>query len=270
MHAEINPIDRLLKIMARLRDPETGCPWDIQQSFSSIAPYTIEEAYEVNDAIASGERDKICDELGDLLLQIVFHAQIATEEGSFTFDDVATAICEKMIRRHPHVFGDKKIASSDELHQNWEQIKAEERQQQAGDKPPTILGDIAASLPAMMRAVKLQKRAASVGFDWPNLEQVIDKLYEETAELKTEWDKAAQDKARIKDEIGDVLFSAANLARKVGIDPETALINTNNKFERRFGYIEDNLQQRQIPIENAGLGEMEKLWNEAKQQEKES
>ncbi len=260
-------IDRLLSIMRALRDPQTGCPWDIKQDFSTIAPYTIEEAYEVNDAIMSGKRDKICDELGDLLLQVVFHAQIAEEEGSFTFVDVAAGISDKMVRRHPHVFGDGAAKTDGDVRANWEQIKAEERQQENG-KDSGVLSGIAVTLPAMVRASKLQKRAANVGFDWPDLSAVIDKLHEETDELQSQWEEDKTDKDRLRDEVGDILFVAANLARKVGIDPETALIETNRKFERRFSYIEQALARENIPIEDAGLERMDKLWDAAKMEER--
>ncbi len=261
---QIPPVERLKIIMKCLRDPQTGCPWDVKQNFNSIAPYTIEEAYEVYEAIQSGNRDKICDELGDLLLQVVFHAQIASEENSFTLDDVAHAICEKMIRRHPHVFGDKTADSSEEVRNNWEQIKAEERRKENNQDAESLLSGIAKTLPAIVRASKLQKRAASVGFDWPDLKQIIEKMHEETAELQAEWDKQTPDKDQLKSEIGDVLFVAANLARKVGIDPETALLETNRKFEQRFHYIEEQLKTRNIAIEEAGLELMDKLWTEAK------
>ncbi|MBL6605161.1 MAG: nucleoside triphosphate pyrophosphohydrolase [Alphaproteobacteria bacterium] len=261
------PIERLLNVMKALRDPETGCPWDIKQDFSSIAPYTIEEAYEVNEAIANGARDKICDELGDLLLQVVFHAQIAAEEGSFTFDDVANSISDKMVRRHPHVFGDTEAKTVTEVRKNWEQIKAEERALESGDAV-SLLDGIATTLPAMVRASKLQKRAANVGFDWPELDAVIEKLHEETDELRVQWQQDKTDKIRLKEEIGDILFVAANLARKVGVDPETALIETNRKFERRFGYIEQALALQKIPLEEAGLEKMDKLWDAAKAKER--
>ena len=262
-----SPIERLLDIMKALRDPHTGCPWDIKQNFATIAPYTIEEAYEVQDAISSGDRSKICEELGDLLLQVVFHAQIAAEEKSFSFDDVATGIAEKMIRRHPHIFADSTANSSDEVRQNWEQIKAEERQEQAQEKAG-ILDGIAITLPAIIRAAKLQKRAASIGFDWPDLDAVIEKLHEETDELRQQWASNPEDKERLKDEIGDILFVAANLARKTGIDPETALLSTNQKFERRFRYIEDKLAEQNIQPKEAGLELMDKLWDAAKHQER--
>ena len=260
-------IDRLLSIMKALRNPQTGCPWDIKQDFSTIAPYTIEEAYEVNDAIMSGKRDKICDELGDLLLQVVFHAQIAAEEGSFTFSDVAAGISEKMVRRHPHVFGDGAAKTDGDVRANWEQIKAEERQQENG-MDSGVLAGIAVTLPAMVRASKLQRRAANVGFDWPDLGAVIDKLHEETDELQSQWEEDKTDKDRLRDEVGDILFVAANLARKVGIDPETALIETNRKFERRFSYIEQELARENIPIKDAGLERMDKLWDAAKMKER--
>ncbi len=262
------PIERLLSIMKALRDPQTGCPWDIKQDFSSIAPYTIEEAYELNEAIANGARDKIRDELGDLLLQVVFHAQIAEEEGSFTFHDIANGISDKMIRRHPHVFGDKKVKTVTGVRKNWERIKAEERASES-DGTVGLLSGIATTLPAIVRAFKLQKRAASVGFDWPFLEAVIEKLHEETEELRVQWQQDKTNKARLKDEIGDILFVVANLARKVGVDPETALIETNRKFERRFAHIENTLAEQNISLEAAGLEQMDKLWDAAKAKERE-
>ena len=257
-------LSRLLDIMARLRDPETGCPWDIQQSFETIAPYTIEEAYEVSEAISTGDRDKICDELGDLLLQVVFHAQMAAEEGSFTFDGVARQVSDKMIRRHPHVFGTAKAEDGEAVKQNWEAIKQAERAEAAKGETVSVLDGVASTLPAMVRAAKLQKRAARVGFDWPDMMAVIDKMNEELGELEQVLQHTPDDKTRLQDEIGDILFVAANLARKAGIDPETALLGCNRKFERRFRYIEDRLGQQNSSVEQACLEQMEALWQEAK------
>ena len=265
LHAQIA---RIHQIMADLRDPETGCPWDIEQDFTSIAPYTIEEAYEVADAIAQGDREELRDELGDLLLQVVFHAQMADEEGSFDLADVAEAISDKMVRRHPHVFGD--IDRHDAVAQRklWEEMKAEERAKKAAKKKQqtSILDGISRNLPAMVRAVKLQKRAADVGFDWPDIAAVSDKMTEEMAEL-TEAIQAG-DKAHIAEEIGDILFFAANLARKAGVDPESALLACNRKFERRFQFVEEQAKQAGTPLSALSLDEMEAHWQEAKKVEK--
>ena len=260
-------IDRLTKIMRDLRDPQTGCPWDIEQDFASIAPYTIEEAYEVSEAIYQGDRDKLADELGDLLLQVVFHAQMAQEEGSFDLSDVARLISDKMIRRHPHVFGAAARGTAQTTKQAWEDIKAEERRQatsQKADATASVLDDVAITLPAISRAAKLQKRAARVGFDWPDLRSVVAKMHEETAELLEAFDAEPDNSERLQDEVGDILFVAANLARKTGIDPESALLACNRKFEKRFKFIEKQLAATQKSVEDASLDEMEALWQEAK------
>ena len=264
MQQKHTQLARLLEIMERLRDPETGCPWDVKQTFETIAPYTIEEAYEVSEAIASGDRDKICDELGDLLLQVVFHAQMATEEDSFTFEDVAKQVSDKMVRRHPHVFGNLPATDEQLVKQNWEAIKKAERADASNGQTASILDDITSTLPAMVRAAKLQKRAASVGFDWPDINAVIKKMYEELDELDQVLTDTPQDKERLQDEIGDILFVASNLARKAGLDPETALLGCNRKFERRFHYIEERLSNQNCRLEDASLEQMETLWNEAK------
>jgi nucleoside triphosphate diphosphatase len=224
----LSPIDRLLAIMAKLRDPVGGCEWDLAQDFATIAPYTIEEAYEVADAIVGGDPAAICDELGDLLLQVVFHSQIATDTGLFGFDDVANAISDKMERRHPHIFGG---GQTDDVRLQWEQIKAAER---AADGPTSALAGVAASLPALMRAQKLQSRAARVGFDWPDAEGPRDKIAEELIEVAT----ADGDAAR-HEEVGDLLFAVVNYARHLGIDAESALRDANIKFSRRFAAMED-------------------------------
>ena len=231
-HSPASPIDRLLGVMARLRDPDGGCEWDLAQDFSTVAPYTIEEAYEVADAIAGGNPAAICDELGDLLLQVVFHSQIAADDGLFTFDDVATAISDKMERRHPHIFGPDKSrdVTTPEVRLQWEQIKANER---AADGPKGALDGVALSLPALLRAEKLQSRAARVGFDWPDVDGPLDKIAEELAEVA-----AATDEAHRHEEIGDLLFAVANYARKLGVDPEAALRDANMKFARRFAAME--------------------------------
>lgn len=262
-------IHQLLSIMARLREPKTGCPWDIEQNFKTIAPYTIEEAYEVADAIDKNDMDSLKNELGDLLLQVVFHAQMAKEAGVFEFDDVVRGICDKMIHRHPHVFGEATIDSAQAQTAHWEQLKAAER----ADKQMGILDDVPQALPALMRAEKLQKRAARVGFDWPDVSFVYDKIQEELAEVRqaaTPHPTLPPEVGRenIKEEIGDVLFVMANLARHYKVDPEEALRGANRKFETRFGYIETSLKAAGIAWENTTLDDMEVLWNEAKALEK--
>lgn len=258
------PIDQLLAIMTRLRSRDGGCPWDLEQTFETIAPYTIEEAYEVRDAIQRGDRTALKDELGDLLFQVVFHAQMAAEEDAFTFDDVVAAICDKMIRRHPHVFGDSDIASAEAQTEAWERQKAAERAAKA-DGDGSVLDDVPPALPALQRAEKLQKRAARVGFDWPDIAPVLAKLDEERAELAEA--TAGGDRDRMADEMGDVLFAVTNLARHLGLDPEESLRQTNDKFTRRFKYIESILKQNNEPIEGASLERMEALWQDAKASE---
>jgi ATP diphosphatase len=260
LHAKNGGIERLLYIMRRLRDPDTGCPWDIEQSFSSIAPYTIEEAYEVADAIARGDMADLKGELGDLLLQTVYHTAIGEEEGLFTFHTVADVISDKMVARHPHVFGDQsRDKTAEQQTIDWETIKATERAQ--ADQTRTLDG-VALGLPALTRAVKLQKRAARVGFDWPDVEQVLDKICEEIDELK-----AAESAAHRHEEFGDVMFVMANLARHLNIDPEQALRDANQKFTRRFNGIEDKLQQDGRTPPQSDLAEMDALWNAVKQEE---
>ena len=256
---------RLHKIMQDLRDPKTGCPWDVEQTFETIAPYTIEEAYEVADAITSGNRKKIAEELGDLLLQVVFHSQIAAEEGSFDMADVAAGISNKMIRRHPHVFSDDTRPDAQGQKQRWEDIKAQERSDDSAGAPVSVLDGISNNLPAIMRAVKLQKRAARVGFDWPHIDAVLAKMDEETAELKEAMEGPSPDAEHIADEVGDILFVATNIARKAGVDPETALLGCNRKFETRFRFIETELGKQDRTLEDASLEEMEALWQDAKQ-----
>jgi MazG family protein len=255
---------RLLAIMARLRDPDGGCPWDLEQTFATIAPYTIEEAYEVADAIERNDMRDLRDELGDLLLQVVFHARIAQEAGLFDFSQVAQAIGDKMARRHPHVFGDQgAYASVEDQKQDWESIKAAER---AAKAKGGVLDDVSPGLPAMTRALKLTKRAARVGFDWPSTDQVLAKLHEEVAELEAE--VAAGDTAKARQELGDVLFVCANLARKLDIEPEDALRATNAKFVRRFEAIEAALALKGKTPQQSDLAEMDALWNEIKAAEK--
>ncbi|KQY75184.1 nucleoside triphosphate pyrophosphohydrolase [Brevundimonas sp. Root1423] len=260
----MTPIDRLTAIMARLRDPVGGCPWDVEQTFATIAPYTLEEAYEVADAIERGDMDELRSELGDLLFQVVFHARMAEEQGLFAFDDVANAIADKLERRHPHVFGDE-AAKPDGAAQKarWEDIKAAERVAKAQHG---VLDDVPVSLPALARAAKLTKRAARVGFDWPSTDEVFDKLDEEVAELRVEIAAGDLDKAR--DEVGDLLFVVANLARKLGVEPEDALRGANAKFVRRFGFIEAELAKDGRGPEQSDLAEMDGLWDAAKAHER--
>ena len=269
-------IERLIEIMATLRTPGTGCPWDLEQDFASIAPYTIEEAYEVADAIARGDLVDLKDELGDLLLQVVFHARMAQEQGSFAFPDVVEAITTKLIRRHPHVFGDARDLSPAEVKALWGQIKAQEKADKARARaeaglpePPEargVLAGVPTTLPALTRAWKLQAKASTVGFDWNDARLVLDKIREETAEIDEAL--ASGDKAAIKEEIGDLLFVIANLARHVDADPEACLTAANAKFERRFAGIEAALEQDGRKPADASLDEMEALWQRVKRAER--
>jgi nucleoside triphosphate diphosphatase len=263
----------LLTVMAALRTPVTGCPWDLAQTFATIAPYTIEEAYEVADAIERANLPDLKDELGDLLLQVVYHSQIAEEQGAFAFADVADAITCKMIRRHPHVFGSPEERALGANPGFWERLKAEERQLKQGDvtgsvaaQPPSLLADIPAGMPGLTRAIKLQHKAARVGFDWPDIGPVLDKVREEIAELDAEI--ASGRAAAIHDEFGDLLFVMANLARHLSLDPEAALRSANAKFTRRFAHIETALAAQGRSTAQSTLAEMESLWNEAKASEK--
>jgi ATP diphosphatase len=253
-------ISRLIEIMARLRTPETGCPWDLKQNFATIAPYTIEEAYEVPDAIARGDMDSLKDELGDLLLQVVFHARMAEEAGRFAFGDVVLAINEKLIRRHPHVFGNERNLSPDEVKSLWEKIKAEERITRPSADNDSVLAGIPVALPALTRAEKIQKRAAQVGFDWPDVQGVLDKIEEEIAELK-----AAGSKKESEEEIGDLLFSLVNYARRSNVDPELALRNATLKFEQRFRGVERRAANAGRKVEQTSLDELEAYWQAEKQ-----
>jgi nucleoside triphosphate diphosphatase len=263
----MRPLARLLEIMARLRDPQGGCPWDREQNFSTIAPYTIEEAYEVADAIARRDPDALKDELGDLLFQVVFHARMAEEAGMFAFDDVALAIADKMERRHPHVFGAAEVASVAAQNEAWEAHKAAERRDRAlaTGAPGSVLDGVAHALPALLRADKIQKRAARIGFDWPDARPVFDKLREEIAELETEFQKPAERRA-LEDEMGDILFAAANLARKLDIDPEAALRHATSKFERRFRRVETLAAEHAV---GSDLDSLEALWQQVKREENE-
>ncbi|TDI59249.1 MAG: nucleoside triphosphate pyrophosphohydrolase [Alphaproteobacteria bacterium] len=261
----------LLQIMQKLRDPSGGCPWDIEQDFDTIAPYTIEESYEVAEAIAQKDMEGLKDELGDLLFQVVFHAQMASEQGAFTFDDVIEAVCEKMTRRHPHVFGDASIEDADAQAMAWEQHKEAERTEKAraAGQVPSVLDGVALSYPALLRSVKLSKRAARVGFDWPNAEPVLDKLNEEMLELAEELVRKSNGKdnqADIESELGDILFAYTSLARHLKVDPEQALRGTNDRFERRFRTIEKILADQGKRPEDQSLDELEALWQTAKQQ----
>ena len=257
-------VTRLRAIMRALRDPETGCPWDIAQDFASIAPYTSEEAYEVADAITQADWPALEGELGDLLLQVVYHAQIAEEAGHFDLPSVTRAISDKMVARHPHVFGDEsRDKSADDQVQDWEKIKAQER---AARNRGGVLDDVALGLPALMRAVKLQKRAARVGFDWPDTSQVLDKIVEEARELVEARDEMGPEEQA--EELGDLLFVMANLARHLNIDPEAALRAANAKFIRRFRAIEAALARENRRPEESTLDEMDTLWNAAKAREK--
>ena len=258
-------IDRLLAIMARLRDPQTGCPWDIEQTFATIAPYTLEEAHEVADAIDRADWADLKGELGDLLFQVVYHAQMAQEAGHFAFPDVVAAISDKMIARHPHVFGsESRDKTAEQQTRDWEAQKAKERE--ASPSGARTLDGIAASLPALTRALKLQNRAARVGFDWPSTEQVLDKLVEEAREVTEARDTLTHD--ALTEEIGDLLFVMANLARHLKVDPEAALRAANQKFTRRFARIEDWLAEQDRTPADSDLEEMDALWNRAKAEDK--
>jgi nucleoside triphosphate diphosphatase len=272
-------IGDLLRVMARLRDPETGCPWDREQSFATIAPYTIEEAYEVADAVARNDLDGLKDELGDLLLQVVYHARMAEEDERFGFGDVVDAITAKMIRRHPHVFENASLRDAFLTSGTWERIKAEEKATRgsasrgsasgAGGEAGSLLDDVPVALPALTRAVKLQSRAARVGFDWPSLAPVLAKIEEEIAELKSviaeeKCEAAAPASKKVSEEFGDLLFVMANVARHLGVDPEGALRDANAKFVRRFRSIESALRAEGRTPEGATLEEMDQLWDEAK------
>lgn len=266
VHDPEGGLPRLLEIMRRLRDPETGCPWDIEQDFASIAPYTIEEAYEVADAINRQAWDEMEGELGDLLLQTVYHAQMGAEAGLFSFDSIARAIADKMVARHPHVFGDEsRDKSAAQQSADWEKIKAAERHDKAETR---VLDGVALGLPALTRAVKLQNRAARVGFDWPSTDEVIDKIVEEARELTEA--RADLTQAEIEEEFGDLLFVVANLARHLKLDPEAALRAANQKFTLRFMQIEDELTKLGRRPSDSNLAEMDALWDAAKAREKAS
>lgn len=253
-------MQKLLDIMAALRDPRRGCPWDREQTFASIAPYTIEEAYEVADAIDRDDMAALREELGDLLLQVVFHARMAEEEGAFRFDDVVESIADKLIRRHPHVFGDERIASAAEQRAAWETLKAREQDRDAtGSK--RVLGGVARALPSLARAAKLGRRAASVGFDWPDVAGVMDKVREEIGEFE---EALRSDRCRVPEEIGDLLFTVANLARHVDVDPEESLRLANRKFEQRFDRLEQIVRESGRAWADFSAAELDAGWNRAK------
>ncbi len=252
-------IESLLKVMAQLRNPDGGCPWDLEQDFSTIAPYTLEEAYEVADAITRNDMDDLQEELGDLLLQVVFHAQMASEENHFHFGDVVAGIVDKMIRRHPHVFGNEVRNSAGEVVTRWDEIKAAEKEARQKTHP-SLLDDVPANLPGLMQAAKIGKKASKVGFDWPDHQGVIDKVIEELEELKTEINEGNQ--AHIQAEMGDLLFTCANLSRHLKVDPDAALRQTNQMFRDRFARMEESVAATDMPEKSAG--ELDSLWREAK------
>ncbi len=268
-------ISRLIEIMAALRAPQTGCPWDIEQDFASIAPYTVEEAYEVADAIARGDLDDLRDELGDLLLQVVYHARMAEEQDDFSFGDVVTAITEKMIRRHPHVFGDEKARNAGMAKGMWEKIKAQEKSKKRADRLARglepedhglgLLDGLPVALPALTRALKLQQKASQVGFDWGEAGPILDKIEEEIRELRVAIEE--KDAAATKDELGDVLFALVNFGRHLQLDAEAALAGTNEKFRSRFHHVERALTRQGRSLASASLEDMEELWQQAKRDE---
>ena len=259
----LNNTQQLLDIMARLRNPDGGCAWDLKQSFSSLVPYLIEEAYEVVDAIERNDLDELRNELGDLLLQVVFHAQIAQEMGHFNFEQVAQGISEKLIRRHPHVFADAVFNTDEERHQAWEQIKAEERQQKSSSNlKESVLSGVAAHLPALIECKKIQDRAADHGFDWPDVLPVFDKVLEELNEVREAW--ASGDVKHIEEEVGDLLLVTVNLARHLNLDAETTLKKSTKKFVKRFQYIEQQVEASARTVKDCNLDELNDYWNQAK------
>ncbi|MCG7899605.1 MAG: nucleoside triphosphate pyrophosphohydrolase [Candidatus Thiodiazotropha lotti] len=260
---------RLLEIMAKLRDPDKGCPWDLRQTYDTIVPYTLEEAYEVADTIQRGEMDELRDELGDLLFQIAFYSQIAREEGHFDFNDVASGICEKMIRRHPHVFADAEYQSDEQLRQAWEQQKAEERAGQKQSSPASHMDGVAHALPALIRAEKLQKRAARVGFDWPDPQGAFDKVSEEFDEVRHELENF--NRQQLQDELGDLIFAMVNVVRLLGMDAEQTLTQANMKFERRFRALEQTLLQQGITdLQTQSLEQLDAVWEQVKKAEQQN
>lgn len=261
-----SPIDELLQIMQRLRDPESGCPWDQQQTFASLIPHTLEEAYEVAEAVENGREAELADELGDLLFQVVFYARIGEEQGTFDFAQICRNICDKLVRRHPHVFANEQVASVAEQSEAWEQHKARERAENSATEKNRILAGVSHALPALTRSLKLQKRAARVGFDWPDIQGVLAKVQEEIVEVEAELEEPV-DAKRMQHEVGDLLFAVVNLARHVGVDPETALRIGNRRFESRFAHVEEQLNGVE-GLAQASLDEMDAAWESAKLAEK--
>lgn len=258
-------LDRLLQVMVRLRDPESGCPWDKEQSFETIVPYTIEEAYEVADAIEQGDMDDVKDELGDLLFQVVFYAQLGKEQDEFDFEAIAKAIADKMVERHPHVFADQSFQTQAELSANWEASKQAEKAAKGKDSDTSILANIPRGMAPLMRANKLQKKCAKVGFDWTEISSVVEKVHEEIDEVMAEVNATYPDQQAIEEEIGDLLFAVVNLSRHAKVDPETALRKASHKFEHRFRAVEDTFVQRNTSLTDVSLEEMEAVWQQVKQ-----
>lgn len=268
MNSNYPQVNRLLEIMVKLRDPESGCPWDRQQSFASIVPYTIEEAYEVADAIENGDMDEVKDELGDLLFQVVFYAQLGKEQQIFDFEAIAQAISDKLIRRHPHIFSESANQNAEQVQSSWESIKEQEREAKSGTTDNSVLANVPAALSPLIRAQKLQKQCAKVGFDWTEITPVVEKVEEEIQEVMEEVNQATPNAVRIEEEIGDLLFAVVNLSRHLNVDAETALRKANRKFEKRFRAVETELHRQSIPFEQATLEQMELVWQEVKQKTK--
>lgn len=263
-------IEKLIGIMATLRDPERGCPWDLEQGFDTIVPHTLEEAYEVAETIETGDMGALCGELGDLLFQVVFYARLAEEKGLFDFSQVVEEISDKLVRRHPHVFGDETVADAEAQTLAWEAQKADERAERSTNKSVSVLSGVAMSLPALTRSVKLQKRAARVGFDWPEITPIFDKVREELDEVYEEMQKdisVAANKRRLEEEMGDLIFACTNLARYADINPESALRRCNRKFEKRFAHMEMLVAQKGLSLEALDLGTWDQLWEQAKSEE---
>lgn len=261
---DVTPIEKLKQIMQRLRDPDIGCPWDQQQTFETIVPYTIEETYEVADAIARKNMGDIKDELGDLLFQVVFYGQLGAEQQAFTFDDIAQGISDKLIRRHPHVFAGSSAQGAQELSKQWDDIKALERIKAGKNNDPSVLANIPSGVTPLIKAHKLQKQCAKVGFDWPTLQPVVDKVNEEIQEVLQEVQVDTPNQEAIEEEVGDLLFSVVNLARHLNVNAESALIKANYKFEQRFRKVEIALKDHESSIQSAGLDEMEAAWQQVK------
>lgn len=263
-------MDNLLAIMAKLRDPQSGCPWDLKQSFASIVPHTLEEAYEVAETIETGNFAELKDELGDLLFQVVFYSQLAQEDNQFTFADVTNAICEKLTRRHPHIFADKVFTSDEQVHANWEKEKAKERQQKSVDGQASLLANVPLNLPALTRANKLQKRCATVGFEWPDVRGALLKVKEEIEEVEQELDRDTVDHDAVGEELGDLFFALVNVSRYLKHDPEKILRAANRKFERRFAEVESMTEEAGRTLQDSTLEQMDGLWDEVKVKERQN